>query len=255
MTPQERLIQTLEAEIGYLEKASNSQLDSKTANAGSGNYTKYARDLDAIPGFYNYPKQGQAWCDIFHDWCMVQTFGVELAKKMMYHNQYGAGCIESANAYKVAGALYSKPQIGDQAFFGTTKIIHTGTVVAINNGIVYTIEGNTNDKKGVIPNGGMVCKKEHSYYDTTIKYGRPNFSLAEDIMTQEEFNMMADNWIKSIQSLGASDYAKEASKKAIVAGIFADGDKDGLIDYPQAPLKRQELAVVLNRIGLLDEKK
>ena len=74
-------------------------------------------------------------------------------------------------------------------------------------------------------------------------------------MTQEEFNMMADNWIKSIQSLGASDYAKEASKKAIVAGIFADGDKDGLIDYPQAPLKRQELAVVLNRIGLLDEKK
>ena len=32
-------------EIGYVEKRSNSQLDSKTGNAGSSNYTKYARDL------------------------------------------------------------------------------------------------------------------------------------------------------------------------------------------------------------------
>ena len=33
------------AEVGYKEKASNSQLDNPTANAGSNNYTKYARDL------------------------------------------------------------------------------------------------------------------------------------------------------------------------------------------------------------------
>ena len=34
------------AEIGYLEKRSNSQLDSKTANAGSNNYTKYGKWYD-----------------------------------------------------------------------------------------------------------------------------------------------------------------------------------------------------------------
>lgn len=34
------------AEIDYKEKKSNSQLDDKTANVGSGNYTKYARDFD-----------------------------------------------------------------------------------------------------------------------------------------------------------------------------------------------------------------
>ena len=34
------------AEIGYHEKKSNSQLDNPTANAGSANYTKYARDFD-----------------------------------------------------------------------------------------------------------------------------------------------------------------------------------------------------------------
>lgn len=41
-----------EEEIGYLEKRSNRQLDSKTANAGSGNYTKVDRNV-----FYkNYTK-------------------------------------------------------------------------------------------------------------------------------------------------------------------------------------------------------
>ena len=33
------------AEEGYLEKKSNSNLDSKKANAGYNNYTKYWRDL------------------------------------------------------------------------------------------------------------------------------------------------------------------------------------------------------------------
>ena len=37
----EKVILIAKNEIGYLEKKSNSQLDSKTANAGSNNYTKY----------------------------------------------------------------------------------------------------------------------------------------------------------------------------------------------------------------------
>lgn len=49
---------TAEEEIGYLEKKSNSQLDSKTANAGSNNYTKYWRDIK--PDY-----QGQPWCAAF----------------------------------------------------------------------------------------------------------------------------------------------------------------------------------------------
>ena len=39
------IIATATAEVGYLEKKSNAQLDSKTANAGSGNFTKYWRDI------------------------------------------------------------------------------------------------------------------------------------------------------------------------------------------------------------------
>lgn len=47
-------------EVGYLEKRSSSNLDSKTANAGSNNYTKYGKW---------YGLDGQAWCDMFVSWC------------------------------------------------------------------------------------------------------------------------------------------------------------------------------------------
>jgi hypothetical protein len=56
LNPQ-KVIDIALAEVGYLEKKSNSNLDNKTANAGSNNYTKYGRDLDAV-GFYNGKKNG-----------------------------------------------------------------------------------------------------------------------------------------------------------------------------------------------------
>ena len=66
------------AEVGYLEKKDKNNLDSKTANAGDKNYTKYARDLDAM-NFYNGHKNGFAWCDVFVDWCFIQAYGKETA--------------------------------------------------------------------------------------------------------------------------------------------------------------------------------
>ena len=67
------------AEEGYLEKATNSNLDHPTANAGSGNWNKYARDLDKISGFYNGGKNGYPWCDCFVDWCFVKAYGDKAA--------------------------------------------------------------------------------------------------------------------------------------------------------------------------------
>ena len=65
MSSAAKVLQIAQAELGYLEKATDEAkyLDSKTANAGYKNFTKYARDLDAIPHFYNGPKQGAPWCD------------------------------------------------------------------------------------------------------------------------------------------------------------------------------------------------
>ena len=50
-------VKIAEAEVGYTEKASNSQLDSKTANVGNKNFTKYGRDLFKA-GFFNGNKNG-----------------------------------------------------------------------------------------------------------------------------------------------------------------------------------------------------
>lgn len=43
-----RVVEIALGEVGYLEKATNSQLDSKTANAGYNNYTKYNRDCGLV---------------------------------------------------------------------------------------------------------------------------------------------------------------------------------------------------------------
>ena len=176
-----KLIQTALAEVDYLEKKSNSQLDSKTANAGRNNFTKYARDLDAIPNFYNGKKQGFAWCDVFVDWCFVQAFGVETAKKLLGQpdKSLGAGCVYSVRYFKAMGQFHKNPKPGDQIFFSDSsgEAGHTGIVYKVDSQNVYTVEGNTSGAYGVIDNGGGVCKKSYSLtYHRIIGYGRPDYN-------------------------------------------------------------------------------
>lgn len=170
-------------EEGYLEKKSNKDLDDKTANAGSNNYTKYARDLDNISGFYNGKKQGYAWCDVFVDWCFVKSFGVERAKELLCQpsKSLGAGVYYSMEYYKKKNQFYETlPRVGDQIFFKNSKgnAQHTGLVYQIDKTYVYTIEGNTSSSSGVIPNGGCVRLKKYDLsYKYIIGYGRPIYNV------------------------------------------------------------------------------
>lgn len=170
----EKLISIAMQEVGYLEKKSNSQLDNKTANAGSNNYTKYARDL--------YPSlQGQAWCDMFVDWCFVQAFG-EVAARQLIGGGFSAYTPTSAQYYKNQGRYHKiNPQPGDQIFFkNSQRICHTGIVEKVASGKVYTVEGNTSAGSAVIPNGGAVCRKSYAIGSNGIDgYGRPDWSLVE----------------------------------------------------------------------------
>lgn len=181
MSNVDKLLSTARAEIGYLEKATNSNLDSKTGNAGSGNYTKYARDLDAISGFYNGRKNGHAWCDVFVDWCMVQTFGVEAAKKLLCQpsESLGAGCKYSMQYYQKKGQFHTSPKAGDQIFFIDSDgegISHTGWVDHVDGTYVYTVEGNTSSSSGVVANGGAVADKKYKLtYARIAGYGRPDY--------------------------------------------------------------------------------
>lgn len=164
-------------EVGYLEKKTNSQLDSKTANAGMNNYTKYARDIDSLNIMYG-KKQGYAWCAIFFVWLVYKAYGRKALDKVLYGLEYSAGCIETANYYKTAKKFYSSPNVGDQIFFKNSNgvICHTGLVYKVDNTYVYTIEGNTSNANGVIANGGCVAKKKYKKnYFYIAGYGRPNY--------------------------------------------------------------------------------
>ena len=173
MNAVEQLLITTQKEVGYLEKKSNKDLDSKTANAGSNNYTKYARDL--------YPSlQGQAWCDMFVDWCFVQTFGQVSTRQLI--GGFSAYTPTSAQSYKNQGRYHkTNPQPGDQIFFrNSSRICHTGIVKKVTANLVYTIEGNTGSGASVIANGGGVWEKSYPLsYSQIDGYGRPDWSLVE----------------------------------------------------------------------------
>ncbi len=185
----EKLVAIATAELGYLEKKSNSKLDSKTANAGYNNYTKYARDLFQA-GYYNGNKNGYAWCDVFVDWCFYQLCGkdAKAAQDIICQTgDYGAGCSYSSKYYRNAGRFYTSPKVGDQIFFGKKgSENHTGIVYKVDKSKVYTIEGNTSGDAGVVPNGGGVYKKSYALgYSKIVGYGRPRYD-EEEVKPVEE---------------------------------------------------------------------
>ena len=233
-------------EVGYLEKKSNSQLSHKTANAGSGNYTKYARDLDAVEGFYNGKKQGFPWCDVFVDWVLTQAFGAEKAKALLCQpdKSYGAGVDWSARYFKQAGRLHTgDPKAGDQIFFldSSGEPGHTGIVTAVEGGRVYTIEGNTSGETGVVDNGGGVWAKSYDLDDPKIYgYGRPDYDPEET--ETEEATEMRYNTLDEIPA-----YAKATIQK-LMEKDYLLGTATGL----DLSLDMIRMFVINDRAGLYD---
>ena len=268
LTAIERLIATAKAEEGYLEKATNAQLDSKTANAGSNNWTKYARDLDNIGNIYNGKKNGYAWCDVFVDWCFIKTFGVDLAMKLLCqpYGGAGAGCTYSVQYYKQTGQFHkSNPQAGDQIFFtndGGATSYHTGLVIAVGNGKVYTIEGNTSSASGVIPNGGCVRAKSYNLTATYIcGYGRPDWSLVGESAEQEDEDMTLDRFKElmkeyraELQDNDCGTWSKDAREWAIANGLIGGtgNNANGEPNYAWADqLTREQAAALFYRFAKL----
>lgn len=167
--------------IGYLEKKSNKDLDSFTANAGSANYTRFGRDYVAATGDKSaLPEQ---WCGEFVSMVFVYAFGLEAAKKLLCGPLYkytpsGASSFKKAGRYIKRGG--GSPQPGDVVFFYSSakgRIGHTGIVEKVTSTKVYTIEGNTSGASGLVTNGGGVAQKSYKLTSTYLDgYGRPDYA-------------------------------------------------------------------------------
>lgn len=137
----ETLIEIALNEEGYVE--------------GANNYTKYG-------AWYGLPNS--EWCAMFVSWSANQAnIPTNIIPKFAF--------VKSGKTFfEEQGRYYDKesyiPQRGDIIFF-LNGISHTAIVTKVENGKVYTIEGNTANK---------VAQRNYSLNDSLITgYGNPNY--------------------------------------------------------------------------------
>lgn len=151
----DKLLEWLDEQVGYQEIPDNKN--------------KYAEYLDSLGDFYNGPKNGFPWCDVFVDCAFVQCFGKENALKMLYQpkKSTGAGVEFSAGFFKANNAFFTTPEVGDQIFYANYD--HTGVVYKVTEKTIVEVDGNW---------GNKVCKRTLNRADKIIiGYGRPNWDV------------------------------------------------------------------------------
>ena len=251
-----RVINLAQNEIGYIEKASNSELNDKAANAGSRNFTKYADMMDSIC-FYNGKKNGQPWCAVFYDWLFVTTFGLEIARKVLNRplNSLSASCKYAKQYYSI---ISNSPVVGSQVFFKNSSgvLYHTGIVIKVEKDAFIAIEGNTSTTN--FNNGDRVLMRKYNNTDNKIdSFGIPNWHFVEDMegdnMTQDKFNEMFTiafaNHQSKLRDNSANEYSKEAREWAISNNIIQGGDStNSEANYMWRDLiTREQMIVLLHR--------
>lgn len=224
----EKCAELMAAQTGYMEKRSEAMLDSKTGNAGSANYTKYARDINALgqPGC-----QGQAWCAVYQFWTDVNVFGLKKALAHMGGGFYN--CQSITKHAKSNGTWHTSPKLGALVIFRNGS--HVGRVTKVTSTQIFTNEGNTSktDPNVVIANGGMVCDKVYSRNCKDIDgYVWIDYGTTSDTASTET----AKNLSKVRKFVG-----RVTAKRCLNVRSWAGTDNPKIKKYP-----------VLNRNDLVD---
>lgn len=212
MTTAQDVLRAAAGEVGVRETPAGS-------NRVKYNTAYYGREVSGSA----YP-----WCCAFVWWVFCQVGARELITKT-------ASCTAMLNHLKGRGGLVETAQMrpGDLVFYNWSKgpkgsvANHIGIVEQVGSGGGFTaIEGNT--AVGNEDNGGAVMRRSRRT-DVVLAVARPRYGEEENDM--EEKNRPAQ-------------WAKEAWDRAAARGVL-DGAR------PAEALTRQELAVVLDRLGLL----
>lgn len=161
----DKVINVANNEVGYIEKATNAFLYDKTANPGKNNWTKYGEWIKV---------NGNYWCASFISWCFNQAYG-SAGKTIL--GTYSASC----ETIRGKVTPVPSPTVGDLVFFKGTRHAganHIALIYYVDDKNIYTIEGNTSGKSGVVDNGGEVARKQYKKtYSKILSYGRPRYDL------------------------------------------------------------------------------
>lgn len=174
------------------------------------------------------------------DWCATFVSAVFIALGMTDIAPPECGCERMIKLYQALGRWQEKddyiPAAGDLLFYdwadsgkgdNTGWADHVGIVLGVENGVINIIEGNRNNmvKRMTIPVNGKTIRG----------FALPDYAskATADVIAPES----------------PTDYAAAACGKAVAKGIFK-GDGQGNYGWAE-PVSRQDLCVVLDRIGLL----
>lgn len=191
--------------------------------------------------YYGWEVSGSAypWCVVFLCW----LFSMTQEEALFYGGEKTASCTTLYNYHKSQGqAITGDYQPGDVIFFnfdGESSLEHTGICEGYDGVNITTIDGNTAPDQEA--NGGAVMRRvrDRSYI---VGAYRPRYEEEPDMpFTYEDFKEYAARYEAEIGQGPTDDWAKKAWEKATQAGVL-DGSR------PQSPLKREELALVLERL-------
>lgn len=244
MSQTEKLLDTARGEIGYTE--------------GRNNDTKYGAEY----GMNNVP-----WCCIFV-WWVFRTAGLS---DLFYGGERVASCTAVMNYAKDHGQWvtgdYRPGDIILYQFDNDSYADHIGICESAGGSAVTCIEGNTSKgSSGSQSNGDGVYRRERRL---SLVYGayRPEYKeetpggaengAAEVIpgvddseeaeeMTYEDFKTYMERYIAELA-------AKPEPEWSINEGAWQRATEAGVVngEAPERPIKRDEMAAVLDRLGLL----
>lgn len=172
------------SQIGYHEGDSDKDLDGLNGE-GSRDFVEYNVLYGMIDNNQgNGVSYGYSWCASFINWCLRQAgVGEECSGGDSFIScwKWRKACIEN-NIYEEKQGY--APQMGDIIFFKdvydpSIKVdaSHVGLVLFSDNAAVYTIEGNTNAKRGFEASGDNVAVKSYSLNsEYIVGYGTPNYA-------------------------------------------------------------------------------
>lgn len=184
---------------------------------------------------YDPKMQGQPWC-VSGIWWVFQLAGESAA---FFGGAKTASCGTLLRWYKEQGLLvpFTDAQAGDIVFLtfhGGTLPEHCGLVTERMGVLLRTIEFNTTASDGGSQdNGGCVTEKIRYPYQV-VSVARPQYKEEEQVKPDD----ITDHW--------AEKSCRKAEVKAIMKG-YPDGTF-----RPDREVTRAELAVILDRLGLLD---